>query len=159
MADNEKQTLPSVAILGVGTMGTGMAHRLLAQSGKVAVYARKPEKREEFQKAGATAFDSPSRAVENAEIVICIVSDDAASREVWLGSNGALVALKPGTVSIESSTVSPQLITELGKKFAEKGREFLDAPVTGSKPQAAAGELTFFSRRRPGCLEEGGACA
>ena len=144
MADNSKQTLPGVAILGVGTMGTGMAHRLLGQNGKVTVYARRPEKREEFQKAGAIAADSPSKAVENAEIVISIVSDDAASREVWLGSNGALAALRPGTVSIESSTVSPELITELGKKFAERSREFLDAPVTGSKPQAAAGELTFL---------------
>src|SRR3954447_6946229 len=154
MADNPKQTLPNVAILGVGTMGTGMAHRLLAQNGKVTVYARRPEKREEFQKAGATATDSPSKAAENAEIVICIVSDDAASREVWLGSNGALAALRPGTVSVESSTVSPELIAELGEKFREKGREFLDAPVTGSKPQASAGELTFLVGGEPAALKK-----
>jgi 3-hydroxyisobutyrate dehydrogenase len=131
-----------------------MAHRLLAQGGKVTVYARKPEKRDEFEKAGATATDAPSKAVENAEIVICIVSDDAASREIWLGSNGALAAVKPGAVSIESSTVSPQLIMELGKKFVEKGREFLDAPVTGSKPQAAAGELTFLVGGDAGALQK-----
>lgn len=144
MADNSTNSLPSVAILGLGTMGTGMAHRLLSQNGKVTVYARRPEKRQELEKAGAAAADSPAKAVENAEIVISIVSDDAASREVWLGSNGALAALKPGSVSIECSTVSPELISELGKKFAEKSRQFLDAPVTGSKPQAAAGELTFL---------------
>ncbi len=146
MAENSTQTsaLPSVAILGLGTMGTGMAHRLLDHKGVVTVYARKPEKREEFKKAGASTADSPSKAVAGAEVIISMVSDDAASREVWLGSNGALAALKPGTVSVECSTISPAWAEELGKKFAEKHLQFLDAPVTGSKPQAAAGELTFL---------------
>lgn len=144
MAGNSTQSLPSVAILGVGTMGAGMAHRLLARNGKVTVYARKPEKRQEFEKAGASTADSPRKAVENSEIVISIVSDDAASREVWLGSTGALAGLRPDSVSLESSTISPELVLELGKKFSEEGRHFLDAPVTGSKPQAAAGELTFL---------------
>jgi 3-hydroxyisobutyrate dehydrogenase len=146
MSDNptQKSSLPSVAILGVGTMGTGMAQRLLSHNGKVTVYARKPEKRQELEKAGASTADSPLKAVGNAEIVISIVSDDTASREVWLGSNGALAGLKQDSVSIECSTISPDLVSELGKKFAEKDRQFLDAPVTGSKPQAAAGELTFL---------------
>src|SRR5690348_16151096 len=111
MSDASTQRLPSVAILGVGTMGTGMAHRLLAHKGKVTVYARKPDKRREFEQAGAIATDSPAKAVESAEIVISIVSDDAASREVWLGSNGALDAIRPGSVAVESSTVSPELIS------------------------------------------------
>ncbi|MFL6446886.1 MAG: NAD(P)-dependent oxidoreductase [Bryobacteraceae bacterium] len=146
MADKSTKTsaLPSVAILGVGTMGSGMAHRLLTQNGKVTVYARKPEKRREFESAGANTADSPLKAVENAEIVISIVSDDVASREVWLGTNGALAGLNPDTVSLECSTISPDVVTELGKKFAGKSRQFLDAPVTGSKPQAAAGELAFL---------------
>src|SRR3954453_992676 len=144
MADNSTQSLPAVAILGLGTMGAGMAHRLLSQNGKVTVYARKPEKRQEFERAGARTADSPLQAVENAEIVISMVSDDAASREVWLGAKGALGGLKPDSVSLECSTISPDLVNELGKKFAEKGRQFLDAPVTGSKPQAGAGELTFL---------------
>src|SRR4051794_14894543 len=154
MADNSTQTLPKVAILGVGTMGAGMAHRLLTRGGKVTVYARKPEKRQEFEKAGASTADSPAKAVADAEIVISIVSDDAASREVWSGSNGALTALKPDSVSIECSTVSPELINELGKKFAGENRQFLDAPVTGSKPQAAAGELTFLVGGDAGALKK-----
>jgi 3-hydroxyisobutyrate dehydrogenase len=144
MAENTTKELPTVAILGVGTMGTGMAHRLLARGANVTVYARRPEKREEFEKAGAKAAETPAKAVENAGIIISIVSDDTASREIWLGASGALHALAPGSVSVESSTVSPELIMELGKRFTEAGREFLDAPVTGSKPQAAAGELTFL---------------
>jgi 3-hydroxyisobutyrate dehydrogenase len=146
MADNSKEisSLPSVAILGMGTMGSGMAHRLLNHNGKVTIYARKPEKRQEFENAGATTADAPAKAAANADVVITIVSDDAASREVWLGPNGALSGVKPGTVSLECSTISPDWAVELGKYFAEKHRGFLDAPVTGSKPQAAAGELTFL---------------
>src|SRR3954452_3253848 len=154
MADNSAQALPKVAILGVGTMGAGMAHRLLTHGGKVTVYARKPEKRQEFEKAGASTADSPAKAVADAEVIISIVSDDAASREVWSGSNGALTALKPDSVSIECSTVSPELINELGKKFAGENRQFLDAPVTGSKPQAAAGELTFLVGGDAGALKK-----
>jgi 3-hydroxyisobutyrate dehydrogenase len=131
-----------------------MAHRLLSQKGKVTVYARKPEKRQEFEKAGASTADSPLKAVENADVVISIVSDDTASREIWLGSQGALAGLKPDSVSLESSTISPELVNELGKKFAEKGRQFLDAPVTGSKPQAAAGELTFLVGGEAAALEK-----
>jgi len=146
MAEISTQTssLPSVAILGLGTMGTGMAHRLLERKGVVTVYARKPEKRKEFEEAGASTADSPSKAVAGAEIIISMVSDDAASREIWLGSNGALGAIKPGAVSIECSTISPAWAEELGQKFADKHLPFLDAPVTGSKPQAAGGELTFL---------------
>jgi 3-hydroxyisobutyrate dehydrogenase len=146
MTDNSTQTssLPSIAILGLGTMGSGMARRLLDHKGVVSVYARRPEKRDEFEKAGASTADSPSKAVAGAEIIISMVSDDAASREVWLGSNGALAAVEPGSVSVECSTISPAWAEELGSKFAEKHLRFLDAPVTGSKPQAAGGELTFL---------------
>ncbi len=157
MANSSIQTnpLPSVAILGLGTMGTGMARRLLEHNGRVAVYSRKREKREEFEKAGGIAADSPLKAVENADIVISIVSDDAASREIWLGSSGALAGIKPESVSLECSTISPGWVDELGKQFAEKGRQFLDAPVTGSKPQAAAGELTFLVGGEAETLKEG----
>ena len=146
MADNSNETipLPSVAILGMGTMGTGMAHRLLSHNANLTIYARKPEKRQEFERAGASTADSPSKAVANADIVITIVSDDAASREVWLGPKGALSGVSADSVSLESSTISPDWALELGRHFAENGRDFLDAPVTGSKPQAAAGELTFL---------------
>lgn len=146
MADNSSQTssLPSVAILGVGTMGAGMAHRLLSHNGKVTIYSRKQEKRQEFEKAGANTADTPSKAVENASVVISMVSDDEASREIWMGPNGALSGINPGTVTLECSTISPDWAIELGRYFAEKSRQFLDAPVTGSKPQVTAGELTFL---------------
>jgi 3-hydroxyisobutyrate dehydrogenase-like beta-hydroxyacid dehydrogenase len=73
-----------------------------------------------------------------------MVADDAASRNVWLGANGALACAKPGTLVIESSTLSPGWVTELAADATKQQCDFLDAPVTGSKPQAAAGQLVFM---------------
>jgi 3-hydroxyisobutyrate dehydrogenase-like beta-hydroxyacid dehydrogenase len=73
-----------------------------------------------------------------------MVSDDAASRKVWQGSDGALAGLKSGAIVIESSTLTPEWVRELAGLARAKGAEFLDAPVGGSKPAAAEGKLVFF---------------
>ena len=75
------------------------------------------------------------------------MADDQASREVWLGNDGALAAAAPGTILVESSTVTVEWIQELKSAAQARGCELLDAPVTGSRPQAAAGELLFLCRR------------
>jgi 3-hydroxyisobutyrate dehydrogenase len=71
-------------------------------------------------------------------------ADDAASRAVWLGKDGALAAAEKGAVLVDSSTVSPAWIVELTKATKARGLELLDAPVTGSKMQATGGQLTFL---------------
>jgi 3-hydroxyisobutyrate dehydrogenase len=73
-----------------------------------------------------------------------MLSDDAASRDVWLGNNGALDAAEKGAILIESSTVSPAWIAELAGLAAQRGLDLLDAPVTGSRMQAEAGQLSFL---------------
>src|SRR5208283_5707252 len=73
-----------------------------------------------------------------------MVADDAASRNVWMGEQGALNGAPAGSVLIESSTLSGDWIQELAAKAAERGCKFLDAPVTGTKPHAASGELLFL---------------
>jgi 3-hydroxyisobutyrate dehydrogenase len=73
-----------------------------------------------------------------------MVADDTASRRVWLGEDGALSNVSPGTILIESSTVTTDWIHELAESARARGAELLDAPVTGSKTHAAAGELNFL---------------
>jgi 3-hydroxyisobutyrate dehydrogenase len=73
-----------------------------------------------------------------------MVADDAASRAVWLGEEGALAGAARGTVLIESSTLSVGWIEELAREAAARGCELLDAPVTGSKSHAASGQLLFL---------------
>lgn len=138
-------TQPSVAICGLGTMGIGMAGRLLAASYPLTVYNRTPEKADALVKAGARAASSPREAAANADVIIGMVADDNASREVWLGERGALAGARRGSLLIESSTLTVTWIHELARAAAEHGCEFVDAPVTGSKSQAEAGELLFLA--------------
>ncbi len=91
-----------------------------------------------------TAAASPAVAAAGAELIISMVSDDAASCAVWLGAERAAAALRPGAVAIESSTLSPSWVTTLGMKIRETGAEFLDDPVLGSLPQAEAGALIYL---------------
>ncbi len=133
-----------VAILGLGLMGTGMARRLLSEGFPVVVYNRSREKAEALAADGATVAGSPREAVANARVVISMVADDVASRAVWLGENGALAGAASGTVLIESSTLTTGWVRELAAVASRQNCEFLDAPVTGTKPHAASGELRFL---------------
>src|SRR6266446_5861634 len=135
---------PRVAMLGLGIMGSGMAGRVLSADFSLTVYNRNREKAAPFEKARAFVASSPREAAGRAEIIISIVADDAASRAVWLGEDGALAGASRGSVLIESSTLTVAWVRELAAAAAHRGCELLDAPVTGTKPHAAAGELLFL---------------
>jgi 3-hydroxyisobutyrate dehydrogenase len=142
--------MSSVAFLGLGVMGGGMAGRLIDQGFSVTVWNRTHERATAWLGARGPAAGptrvatSPRRAVEGADVVVSMVADDAASRAVWLGPEGVLAGARPGAVFIESSTVSPAWIEELAVRSTEAGHSLLDAPVTGSRTQAEAGQLLFL---------------
>lgn len=135
---------PRVAILGLGIMGAGMAGRLLSQDFSLIVFNRNKDKARPFAERGALVANSAAEAAKESEVIISMVSDDAASREMWLGANGALQTAAPGTLLIESSTLTVGWIKELAAAAAARKCEFLDAPVTGTKPHAESGELLFL---------------
>jgi 3-hydroxyisobutyrate dehydrogenase len=135
---------PRVAFLGLGIMGSNMARRLQEAGFPLTVYNRNPAKAAPLAAGGATIADSPRQAAAQADVIISMVSDDPAARAVWLGENGALAGAKPGAVVIECSTVTVGWVRELAAAAAARQCEFLDAPVTGSRPQAEAGELNFL---------------
>lgn len=143
MTDGNK-SLPRVALIGLGTMGTGMAGRLLASHFPTTLYNRNQEKALPFAKQGATVAASPREAAANADVVISMVADDNASRAVWLGETGALGAAPAGAVLVECSTLTVDWVRKLAGLVEQRGCEFLDAPVTGSQPQAAGGQLLFL---------------
>lgn len=138
-------TQANVALIGLGLMGSGMAGRLLDGGYPLTIYNRTPEKAQPFVKRGAKLAKSPAEAASGADVILSMVSDDDVSREVWLGKEGALASAKPGAVLVESSTLTPGWIAELEAAARKKGLELIDAPVTGSKPQAAAGQLRFLA--------------
>jgi 3-hydroxyisobutyrate dehydrogenase len=133
-----------VAILGLGTMGAGMAKNLLAAGFSVTAHNRTRSRAEPLAAAGARIAESPADAARDAHVILSMLSDENASRTTWTGSQGALTAAKPGAVLVESSTVTPKWIAELAKLASERGLHLLDAPVTGSRVQAEAGQLTFL---------------
>lgn len=136
--------MKTVALFGLGNMGAGMAGQLLRAGYPLTVWNRSIERAKTFEQAGAYVAASPREAAERAEIVISMVADDEASRLVWAGEHGALAGVRPGSVLVESSTLSPGWVKELAIAAGEKGCDLLDAPVTGSKPHANSGELLFL---------------
>ena len=133
-----------VAILGLGTMGGGMAANVLKAGFSLSVYNRTASKAQALVDAGAHLASTPAEAAKEASVIISMLADDAASHEVWLGREGALEAAQKGAILIESSTVSPGWIAELAEIAAQRGLVVLDAPVTGSRVQAEAGQLSFL---------------
>ncbi|NIK66687.1 NAD(P)-dependent oxidoreductase [Paenibacillus sp. BK720] len=136
--------MKKIGFIGLGVMGYGMAANLLRSGFEVTVYNRTAGKAGELIACGASEAAIPADAVREAEIVITMISNDAAIREVYYGENGIFGAVRPGTVLIDSSTISPSLALELTETAESKGASFLDAPVTGSKPAAEGGTLTFM---------------
>lgn len=134
----------NVAILGLGTMGSGMAANLLKMGFSLAVYNRTAAKAQPLVDAGARLASTPADAAKGASVVLSMLTDDAASRNVWLGRDGALAAADTNAILIESSTVSPLWIAELADSATQRGIQFLDAPVTGSRMQADTGQLSFL---------------
>jgi 3-hydroxyisobutyrate dehydrogenase len=135
----------NVAILGLGTMGHGMAVNLLKAGFPLTAYNRTPEKAEALAAHGAHAAKTPAEAARQADIAISMVSDDDASRAAWLGPEGALAAMQPNSVVVESSTLSPKWIEELHTAAKDRGLRMVEAPVTGSRVQAEAGQLIFLA--------------
>src|SRR5262245_24316169 len=133
-----------VALMGLGIMGSGMARHLLRPEFQLTVYNRNAAKASGLAPAGATVAPTPREAAQKATIVISMVADDAASRAIWLGADGALAGVMRDAVLVECSTLSVEWVRELAAAAQKKGCELLDAPVTGTKPHAAAGELNFL---------------
>ena len=97
---------------------------------------------------------SPRDAAAGAAVVISMLADVPVCRDVWLGRGEALVDVAPGTILVESSTVTVEWIEELNRAAKEHGCELVDAPVTGSKPQAAAGQLLFLAGGSTAALDK-----
>jgi 3-hydroxyisobutyrate dehydrogenase len=121
-----------------------MAANWLAKGFAVTVYNRTRAKGEALAAKGARIAETPRAAAEGADFVVAMVADDAASRGVWTGADGALAGLKAGAIAIESSTLTPGWVEELAGLVRARGGDFLDAPVGGSRAAANDGKLIFF---------------
>lgn len=134
-----------VALLGTGAMGIRIAQNLLKANHQVVVYNRTAQKAMPLINQGAVYASTPREAAEQAEIVMGMVTDNDASRTIWLSpETGAVAGLNKDSIAIESSTLTVAWIKELAVAIESRRAAFLDAPVVGSRLQADAGKLIYL---------------
>lgn len=135
---------PPVGLIGLGLMGHPMGANLLKASHSLTVWNRTASRTDDLVAQGAKRAATPRDVAASSEVIITIVSDPQAVESVLWGENGVFAGLRRGSVVIESSTVNPGLEKRAAAAAAEKGAEFLEAPVTGGTWGAEKGELVFM---------------
>jgi 3-hydroxyisobutyrate dehydrogenase-like beta-hydroxyacid dehydrogenase len=135
---------PTVGLIGLGLMGSPMGANILKAGFPLMVWNRTASRAEPLVKQGAKFAANPRDVASQVDLLITIVSDPAALEEVLWGANGAMDGLRRGSIYIDSSTVSPDLARRAAKACADRGVDFLDAPVTGGNWGAEKGELVFM---------------
>ncbi len=123
-----------IAFLGLGSMGLPMARNLARSDHEITVWNRTREKAESVE--GASVGESPARTAASADLVITMLSDDAAVEAVVLGEGGAMEGMAPGAIHASMSTISVQLSRSLAAAHREKDQRFVAAPVFG-RPDVA----------------------
>nr|WP_236714602.1 NAD(P)-dependent oxidoreductase [Nonomuraea pusilla] len=142
----------SIAVLGLGGMGAGMARALLAAGAAVTAYNRTPDKAVPVGEAGATIAASAAEAVTGAEVVLLSLADEAAVEQVLFGELDG--RLPPGTIVVDTSTVTPTFAVAAAKRLAEAGVRRVEACVLGNPAMAAKGELRVFAAGEESAVED-----
>jgi 3-hydroxyisobutyrate dehydrogenase-like beta-hydroxyacid dehydrogenase len=138
-----------VAFLGLGIMGGPMAANLIKAGHEVTVWNRTSGKTVE----GAQMASTPAEAARDREVVWICVSNTEAVEQVLFGPEGAENALAPGTIVVDSSTISPSATAQFAARVRARGADYVDAPITGSKAGAESAQLTFMTGGEAATLE------
>ncbi|KRE95469.1 2-hydroxy-3-oxopropionate reductase [Nocardioides sp. Soil774] len=131
--------MATIGYLGLGTMGGGMVRNLVGAGHDVTVWNRSAGRADGLD--GVHEATTIAEAVTGRDIVMACLSDDTAVREVMLGADGVLAHVDPSSIVVDMSTISPALADEEAAAFAGRDVAFLDAPVFGSRDEAANGGL------------------
>ena len=135
--------MSTIAVLGLGAMGSAMAARLLNAGHDLTVWNRTPGRDEDLVSAGATRADTPAGAVRGAEVVITMLTDPPALEAVLFGPDGAAAAIPETATLIDMSTVGPTAIASVVERLGPVA--VLDAPVLGSVPSVESGKLVILA--------------
>lgn len=134
----------TVAVLGTGIMGSAMACRLLSSSLDIRVWNCSAARLGGFHGAGAHIAESPTATVSGAEVVVTILTDGNAVREVMIEA-GKLAAMAESAIWIQCSTVGTSDVEDFATEAAQASITFVDAPVLGTKEPAERGELVVLA--------------
>lgn len=148
---------PSVGFIGLGIMGLPMAGHILKAGYPLTVYNRTRSKTRSLEAEGAAVAASPLEVAANSRMIITMVSDSPDVQEVVAGPEGVVDGIRPGSVVMDMSTISPQVERDLDRQLREKGCALVDAPVSGGDVGAqnatlaimAGGDREAFDRAVP----------
>ena len=134
----------SVGFIGLGIMGRGMARNLIRAGFPVCVWNRTASRMTPLVEAGATALGSPAEVAAASRVVVICVSDTADVEQVIFGAEGVAGGAQPGTLVIDTSTISPEATRSMAARLAAQGVSMLDAPISGGSEGAAQGTLSIM---------------
>lgn len=148
---------PSVGFIGLGIMGLPMAGHILEAGFPLTAYNRTRSKAEGLRERGASTADSPAQLAARSEIIVVMVSDSPDVEAVVAGPEGVMKGIRPNSVVVDMSTISPQTERKLDESLQERGCRLVDAPVSGGDVGAqnatlaimAGGERKSFDRVLP----------
>lgn len=137
-------------MIGLGRMGSAMARRFHEAGHELVVWNRDPAKAEVIvADTGAEMADTAAAAASSAEVVVTSLADDAALRSVYMGDDGIAAGIRPDAIAVDTSTVDPETVIEVGATIDAAGAEFLDCPVSGSVSTVEAGALVIMAGGPP----------
>jgi 3-hydroxyisobutyrate dehydrogenase-like beta-hydroxyacid dehydrogenase len=136
--------LSKIGFIGLGDMGQVIVPRLLEAGHTVAGWNRSPGKSENLEKAGMKLASSPAEAAKDADIVLSIVTDGNAVKDVSLGENGIITALNKEAVYLDMSTISPEVSRFVAQEFDKRGLQMMDAPLSGSPVTVVQGSASIM---------------
>ncbi len=137
--------MKKIGIIGLGMLGNAVALNLLESNFKITAYNRTKEKTFQLQKKGATIVDTPKEVAENSELVIIVVKDAKAVRQVSFEKNGIIEGNHEKLIVADMSTIEPVESKNISKKFLNYGINKLDIPVMGGPNVAITGDLVMMA--------------
>lgn len=140
--------------IGLGLMGTPMSQQLLKAGYPLTVYNRSKDKEAGLKEQGAATASSPKELLAQSDVIVTMVTDDKAIRDIFDGEDGLLAGRGDGKVIINMSTVSPAISKEMAQRCREHGLSYLDAPVSGSVKQAETAQLVIMVGGEQGVFEK-----
>jgi 3-hydroxyisobutyrate dehydrogenase-like beta-hydroxyacid dehydrogenase len=134
-----------IGFIGLGLMGSRLTRRLHSSGWNIRAWNRSPEPAKAISQEGVAIAPSIANLVVESDVVLSCLANDAAVHSVYFNDGGVFSAIKPETIVLEMSTISPELSRQLHHEAANRGVRFLDLAISGSTPAVEAGTITLLA--------------